>query len=76
MGGMEPKEWCSGCALTQVIPHVPDPKANLLPHVPVSRKIINQEKKCSVETRTHNTDTMIRGVKRACVPLGRYQGRY
>lgn len=76
MGGTEPREWCSGCVLTQVIPHVPDPEADLLPHVPVSRKIINQEKKCAVETGTRNTDTMIGGVKRARVPLGRNQGRY
>lgn len=34
-----------GRTLTQVIPHVPDPKADFLSHVPISRKkIINQEK--------------------------------
>ena len=38
MGCMEHKEWCSDYTLTQVIPHVPDPKADLLSHVPVSRK--------------------------------------
>jgi len=42
---MEHKEWCSDCTLTQVIPHVPDPKADFLSHVPVSRKkTINHEK--------------------------------
>lgn len=29
-----------GQTLTQIIPHVPDPKANFLPHVPISRKKI------------------------------------
>lgn len=34
-----------GYTLTQVIPHVPDPKADFLSHVAISRKkIINQEK--------------------------------
>lgn len=34
-----------GHTLTQVIPHVPDPKADFFSHVPISRKkIINQEK--------------------------------
>lgn len=29
-----------GQTLTQIVPHVPDPKANFLPHVPISRKKI------------------------------------